>query len=82
MTDIKTIKNKFNHILWSAERKYHQAILIEYKTNVKKSWQIIKSIINTRKFMLHFTSFRNNDSSIENGKLVADKFNKFFFFQY
>ena len=38
-------RNKLNHIL----RKYYQDLLIEHKTNVKKSWQIIKGIINKRK---------------------------------
>ena len=40
--------NKLNHILRSAERKYYQDLLIEHKTNVKKSWQIIKGIIKKR----------------------------------
>ena len=71
-------RNKLNHILRSAERKYYQDLLIEHKTNVKKSWQIIKGIINKRKYRLNNTKFKHNGAIIEDGKLVADKFNKYF----
>ena len=43
----KMYRNKLNHILGSAERKHYQNLLIKHKANVKKSWQIIKVIINT-----------------------------------
>ena len=71
-------RNKLNHILHSAERKHYQNLLIEQKTNVKKSWQIIKGIINKRKYRLNNTKFKHNGAIIEDGKLVADKFNKYF----
>ena len=71
-------RNKLNHILRSAERKYYQDLLIEHKANVKKSWQIIKGIINKRKYRINNTKFKHNGDIIEDGKLVADKFNKYF----
>ena len=71
-------RNKLNHILRSAERKYYQDLLIEHKTNVKKSWQVIKGIINKRKYRPKNTKFKHNGAIIEDGKLVVDKFNKYF----
>ena len=71
-------RNKLNHILRSAERKYYQDLLIEHKTTVKKSWQTIKGIINKRKYRLNNTKLKHNGAIIEDGKLVADKFNKYF----
>ena len=58
-------RNKLNHILRSAERKYYQDLLIEHKTNVKKSWQIIKGIINKRKYRPNNTKFKHNGAIIE-----------------
>ena len=60
-------RNKLNHILRSAERKYYQDLLIEHKTNVKKSWQIIKGIINKRKYRLNNTKFKHNGAIIKDG---------------
>ena len=71
-------RNKFNHIFRSAERKYYQDLLIEHKANVKKSWQIIKGIINKRKYRINNAKFNHNGASIDDGKLVADQFNKYF----
>ena len=71
-------RNKLNHILRSAERKYYQDLLIEHKTNVKKSWQIIKGIINKRQYRPNNTKFKHNGAIIEDCKLVAAKFNKYF----
>ena len=70
-------RNKLNHIIRSAERKYYQDLLIEHKANVKKSWQFIKGIINKRKYRINNTKFKHNVAIIEDGKLVADKFNKY-----
>ena len=45
----KKYRNRLHHILNSAERKYFQDKLLEHKSNIKKSWQIIKLVINKRK---------------------------------
>ena len=44
----------------------------------KKSWQIIKMIINKRKYTPAISKFKCKDSVIEDGKLISDKFNIFF----
>ena len=46
----KTYRNRLNHILRSAERKYYQDLLIRHKSNTKKSWNVIKMVINKRKY--------------------------------
>ena len=45
----KTYRNKLHHLLRAAERQYYQDLLTEHKSNLKKSWQVIKMIINKRK---------------------------------
>ena len=45
----KRFRNRLNHTLKTVERKYYRDLLCENKCNLKKSWQILKSIINKRK---------------------------------
>ena len=74
----KTYRNKLHHLLRAAERQYYQDLLTEHKSNLKKSWQVIKMIINKRKCNLTCSKFKCNGSVIEDGKIIANKFNDFF----
>ena len=60
------------------ERKYYQDLLSEHKSNVKKSWQVIKTVINKRKDKPINTKFKWNDKITEDGQVISDKFNNFF----
>ena len=76
----KTYRNKLHHLLRAAERQYYQYLLTEHKSNLKKSWQVIKMIINKRKKNNPTCSkFKCNGSVIEDGKVIANKFNDFFY---
>ena len=48
-TKYKTFRNTLNHVLRSTERKYYQEALQLNKSNLKKSWQLIKEVINKKK---------------------------------
>ena len=74
----KAYRNKLNHLLRSAERKHYQDLLNEHRSNVKKSWQIIKSVINKRKHNPLCTKFKCNDTIITDGNDIANRFNNFF----
>ena len=71
-------RNKLNHIIRKAERKYYQDMLLENKSNLKKSWQILKRIINKRKCRSAVQEFDSNGTIIKDGEQIANKFNKFF----
>ena len=75
----KTYRNRLNHILRSAERKYYQDILIQHKANMKKSMNVIKMVINKRKYRQCCTKFVSNGKTMEDGKVIANKFNDFSF---
>ena len=47
--EYKSYRNKLNHILRFAERKYFQDVLEKKNTILKKTWQIFKSIVNRHK---------------------------------
>ena len=74
----KRYRNKLNQLLRSAERKHYHDLLNEYKSNIKKSWQVIKSIINKRKYTPISNKFKDNDKIISDGNIIANKFNNFF----
>ena len=35
--------NDLSQLIWSAERKHFHDVLLEHKSNLKKSWQVIKT---------------------------------------
>ena len=45
----KKFKNKLSHILKTAERKFYQDELIKNQNNLRKSWDVLKQIINKKK---------------------------------
>ena len=71
-------RNKLNHLIRKAERKYYQDMLLENKSNLKKSWQILKGIINKRKYRSAVQEFDSNGTIIKDGEQIPNKFNKLF----
>ena len=71
-------RNKLNQLIRSAERKHFHDILLEHKSDLKKSWQVIKAVINKRKYITINTKFKTNDATTNDGNVVANKFNKIF----
>ena len=63
----KTYRNKLNHILRAAERKHFKDQILEHKANLKKSWQIIKMVINKRKYKRPCAEFKFNGKTIKYG---------------
>ena len=74
----KKYRNKLHHLIKSAERKYYQELLLKHKSNVKKTWNIIKMVINTRKQRQISNRFKCNGKTIEDECIIAYKFNNFF----
>ena len=64
----KAYRNKLYHLLKAAERQHYQDLLIVHKSNLKKSWQVIKMIINKRKCSPTCSKCKYNGSVIEDGK--------------
>ena len=75
----KTYRNKLNRILKVAERKYYSDLIDENKHNIKKTWQIIKNIVNKNIMRKYQSKFKLSDGSITCDKsIVSEKFNEFF----
>ena len=78
VTFYKQYRNKLNQLIRTAERKHFHDILLEHKSDLKKSWQVIKSVINKRKYTPINTKFKVNGATTNDGNVIANKFNNFF----
>ena len=74
----KKYRNKLNQLIRTAERKHFHDILLEHKSNLKKSWQVIKAVINKRKYTPVNSKFKVNGTTTNDGNVIANKFNTFF----
>ena len=72
-------RNKLNHILKCTERKHYSDLLNDDKSNVKRTWQIPKSIVNKNKANKIQDKFKLSDGTLTSDKsIISTKFNEFF----
>ena len=75
----KRYRNKLNFTLKYAEKKHYTDLLNSNKDNIKKTWQIMKNIVNRNKTRKVHNKFKMGDGSIISvGTLISNKFNGFF----
>ena len=78
-TCFKSYKQILQKTLIAAEKQYYHELVIRNKDNMKKSWGIIKYIINKNKNPVHCTKFKLSNGSITTDKMsVSEHFNDFF----
>ena len=66
----KSYKTKLAQILKTAEKEHYQDLFRKYKDNMKKSWGIIKRMVNRNQVQSYQTKFK-----LEDGRVINDKFN-------
>ena len=72
-------KNKLTQIMRSSEREYYQTELIASKSNMRKSWDIIKQIINKNgQKSQKLPKILINGKLCEDSKVISETFNNFF----
>ena len=75
----KSYKYKLQKLLQATEKQYHHGLIDQYKNDKKKSWGIIKNIINKNKAPIFQSTFKlNNGCIISDKKAVSEHFNDFF----
>ena len=75
----KLYKNKLNKLLSIVERNHYSKILSDNRKNLKKSWKIIKEVINkSNTTPTAISKFNINDKDVTNPKEISDHFNSFF----
>ena len=77
---IRTIGIRLHKLLKNAERNYYNDQILTNRNNIRKTWSIIKTIINKNKGdQSKQTKFMLSDGSVTDDKqAVAEKFNDFF----
>ena len=73
----KAYRNRLHHLLRMAERQYYQTWILQQRANITKSSQVIKYIINKRKYCPVNSKFKYNGGVISDGKIIADRSNIF-----
>ena len=76
--EYQDLKKKVDHDLDQAEKKYYQYLFEKYTGNLKKSWQLIRRIINKNKSGPVQSLFIHNGKEVTNPKEISEHFNKFY----
>ena len=75
----KTYRNRLNHIIRSTQRQYYQDQLEQNKTNLRKSWSIINSVINrNKKTRIKTESLNINGLKTSDPAEIVNFFNHYF----
>ena len=77
-SNYKIYRNKLNSILKDAEKSHYEKLLNEHKNNLKKSWNVIKEVINRKKASTSCSRFLINNVITTDKQIIADGFNSFF----
>src|SRR5688572_1861759 len=73
-----TYRNKFKTIRIRAERKYYESEFLKYSHDLKKTWQVIRTIINTKDKNRIISNLCINGNSISDADVMSEKFNNYF----
>ena len=72
-------RNLLTSQMKKAEKDYYQTLIIENKSSMRKTWTIIKSVINNNKSNKVTSEFKTENSQIITDKAeISNKFNKYF----
>ena len=74
----KTYKNNLNKLLKSAERDHYKQKLLKVKTNLRKTWEIIKGIINKKRTHTPIVKLSINGKENTDKSQISNHFVEFF----
>ena len=77
-TIYKAYRNKLNSLIRRLDIEHYKNLIEMNKNNIRKSWQVIKEIINKNRTSKQQTAFKVNDRLTEDKQKIANGFNKFF----
>lgn len=77
--NLKTYNRILNKSIRQAKKSYYYRTFEKHKSDMKKTWDTIKGLLNANKQKSDFPNFfKVNGENISNHKQIADNFNKFF----
>ena len=74
----KQYRNNLNKLLIAAERSHYETLFDENKDNLKKSWCILKQVINKKKDTSLCSKFLVNQDATTDRNKIANGFNQYF----
>ena len=75
----KKFRNVLHHILRKEERDHYTSEFIKYKSNMRKTWGLIKDVINKKKKQrLIAPKFFISGKLTENPETISNGFNNYF----
>ena len=78
ITLYREYRNKLNTLIKTEEKNYYQSLILANKNNFKKTWGIIKQVINKSKCSKLSSEFLHNGSILNDKKSIANAFNAYF----
>ena len=77
--NLKTYNGYLKQCIRTAKREYYVHEFTKYKNDIRKTWDTLKDIINTKKSKSDFPPyFTDLGIKISGSKTIADKFNEYF----
>ena len=77
--NLKTYNGYLKQCIRTAKREYYVHEFTKYKNDIRKTWDTLKDIINTKKSKSNFPTYSTNlGIKIPGSKTIADKFNEYF----
>ena len=77
-TVYREYRNKLKTLLKIEEKIYYQSLIVANKHNLKKTWGIIKQVINKSKCSKISSEFYRNGSILNDEISIANAFNDYF----
>ena len=78
-TNLKTYNGYFKQCIRFAKREYYVHEFTKYKIDIRKTWDTLKDIINTKTSKSDFPPyFVEHGDKISGSETIADKFNEYF----
>ena len=74
----KKLRNRLANVLKTAERNYYKNKLETNKNNLRKVWDTLNLVINKKIRTKRCSTFKYEDSEIDNEEKIAQLFNKYF----
>ena len=74
----KSYRNKLNSLLRISERKHYEELLNKHKSDLRKTWGVIKEVINKKKYSICPEKIKINNKLISDKMMMSQQFNKYF----
>ena len=71
----KRYKNKLQNVIRNAKKSYYGSKIEENKTNLSKSWKILKELVTSNERSQCNTEFVDGEVCVDNMQQVVNKFN-------